>query len=202
MYIIGLTGGIASGKSTVSKILQEEGFAVIDADGIARALAAPGQPLWELFVRRFGKEILQSDQSLDRKKIGAQVFADPSLCQWMNEASHPFIKKEMDRGIQEHQKQAAPFLILDVPLLYEAGWDAAVDEVWVVSVDPKIQLERLRARDSMDEKTAADRIRSQMPLVEKVMRADFVIDNGGTKEETKGQILQKISLLKGRLAEQ
>ena len=108
----------------------------------------------------------------------------------------------MDRCIQEHQKQAAPFLILDVPLLYEAGWDAVVDEIWVVSVDPKTQLERLQARDSMDEKTAVDRIRSQMPLVEKVMRADFVIDNGGTKEETKGQILQKISLLKGRLAEQ
>ena len=199
MYVIGLTGGIASGKSTVSNFLRELGAVVIDADAIARQLANPQQPLWQKFVERFGEAVLLADKSLDRKKIGAIVFADKAQRRWLDKVSHPLIEKELRRLLAACKAQQAEIVVLDVPLLYEVQWDKLTDEVWVVYVDEQTQLERLQRRDAMPESLARQRIAAQLPLEEKARKADFVIDNMGLQEKTKEQVRGRWSLLESRV---
>ena len=199
MYVIGLTGGIASGKSTVSNFLRELGAVVIDADAIARQLANPQQPLWQKFVEHFGEAVLLADKSLDRKKIGAIVFADKAQRRWLDEVAHPLIEKELRRSLAACKAQQAEIVVLDVPLLYEVQWDKLTDEVWVVYVDEQTQLERLQRRDAMPESLARQRIAAQLPLEEKARKADFVIDNMGLQEKMKEQVRGRWSLLESRV---
>ena len=201
MQVIGLTGGIASGKSSVSKFLQALGAVVIDADAIARQLASPQQPLWQKFVEHFGEAVLLADASLDRKKIGALVFADQEQRRWLDAVSHPLIEKELRRQMAECKAQQADVVVLDVPLLYEVHWESLADEVWVVYVDEQTQLERLQKRDAMPEALARQRIAAQLPLAEKARRADFVIDNMGSQEQTAEQVRRRWSLLESRVGD-
>ena len=189
MKIIGLTGGIACGKSTVSTELRALGAAIIDADALAHELSQPHQPLYNAYVQRFGREIVTADGTLDRAAIARRVFADPAARAEVDAIAHPLIRmaaEERLRAARDENKRAA---VLDVPLLFEAGWDALADETWVVALPREEQLARLLARDtSMDEGEARARIAAQMPLAEKCARADVIIDNSGTKEEIREYI--------------
>ena len=184
MNIIGLTGGIACGKSTVSKILRSLGAKVIDADAAAHALSQPKQPLYDAYVARFGAEILTAQGTLDRAAIGRIIFKDPNVRAEIDALAHPLIQAAVEQQMQAVCPNA-PAVVLDVPLLFEARWEVLTDEVWVVSLPEAAQLVRLMERDpAMTEEEARARIAAQMPLSEKRARADVVIDNSGTKEET------------------
>ena len=189
MKIIGLTGGIACGKSTVSTELRALGAAIIDADALAHELSQLHQPLYNAYVQRFGREIVTADGTLDRAAIARRVFADPAVRTEVDAIAHPLIRmaaEERLRAARDENKRAA---VLDVPLLFEAGWDALADETWVVALPREEQLKRLLARDkAMDEGEARARIAAQMPLAEKCARADVIIDNSGTKEEIREYI--------------
>ena len=189
MKIIGLTGGIACGKSTVSADLRALGAAIIDADALAHELSQPHQPIYNAYVERFGREIVTADGTLDRAAIARRVFADPAVRAEVEAIAHPIIRRAAEerlRAARDENKRAA---VLDVPLLFEAGWDALADETWVVALPREEQLVRLLARDkAMDAGEARARIAAQMPLAEKCARADVVIDNSGTVEEIREYI--------------
>ena len=189
MKIIGLTGGIACGKSTISAELRALGAATIDADALAHELSQPHQPIYNAYVERFGREIVTVDGTLDRAAIARRVFADTALRAEVEAIAHPIIRsaaEERLRVARDENKRAA---VLDVPLLFEAGWDTLADETWVVALPREEQLARLLARDtSMDAGEARARIAAQMPLAEKCARADVVIDNSGTVEEIREYI--------------
>ena len=189
MRIIGLTGGIACGKSTVSKELCALGAVIIDADALAHELSRPNQSIFSAYVARFGMDIVAEDGTLDRAAIARRVFADPIVRAEVDALVHPLIRtaaEERLRTARENNERAA---VLDVPLLFEAGWDALADETWVVALPAEEQLTRLLARDrSMSTREARARIAAQMPLAEKCARADVVIDNRGTQEEVREYI--------------
>ena len=189
MKIIGLTGGIACGKSTVSTELRALGAAIIDADALAHELSQPHRAIYNAYVERFGREIVAADGTLDRAAIARRVFANPAVRAEVEAIAHPIIRRAAEerlRAARDENKRAA---VLDVPLLFEAGWDALADETWVVALPREEQLVRLLARDkAMDAGEARARIAAQMPLAEKCARADVVIDNSGTVEEIREYI--------------
>ncbi len=189
MRVIGLTGGIASGKSTVSYVLKSLGAVIIDADQVARKVVEPGQPAWQDIVKEFGHEILNEDMSINREALGRLVFKDQKLLEKLNRITHPrvieYFEQELARLAKERPDSV---VVLDVPLLFESGMDRLADEIWVVWADEPVQLERLMEREGFTSEEAWQRIRAQMPLTEKARRADKIIDNSGTLEETVEQI--------------
>jgi dephospho-CoA kinase len=193
MRLIGLTGGIASGKSLVSRQLQGLGAMVIDADRIARDVVQPGRPGWEMIVREFGRSFIDSDGGLDRKALGRLVFNDPRELERLNRITHPLILAEIEKLLQIYRSGYEGVVVLDAPLLFETGLDRFVDEVWVVMVDQQTQVKRLMERDLLTEQEAEHRIRLQIPLEEKASRADRVIDNSGLPEETERQVQLALS---------
>ena len=172
MYVIGLTGGIACGKSTVAKRLKEKYQApLLDTDRIAWDMSAPGEPLWQSYVDRYGREkALLSNGQLDRAAIGKIVFSQPEERIWVDHMSHPLIKEEVRRRLKRCQEAGQRVAVVDVPLLFEAGWEPLADEIWVVYVDEATQLARLIERNQLPEALARQRIASQMPLAEKKRR--------------------------------
>lgn len=190
MIVIGLTGGISSGKSMVSHHLNEKyGAPVIDADLIAYELSEPNKPVWEGYVSHFGKEkVLLPDGKLNRSAIAGIVFSNEEEEAWMNSMALPLIKKEVLSRIAVFQKEGHKAVIFDAPLLIECGWENLADSVWVVYVTPQVQLERLMKRNNYDEQTAKIRIASQLSLEAKKKKADIVIDNSGKMEDSLRQI--------------
>ena len=189
MKIIGLTGGIACGKSTVSKALRALGACIIDADALAHELSQPNQALFNAYVQRFGMAIVTPGGTLDRAAIARLIFTDPNMRAEVEKISHPLIRRAVEERLRMAEKEQKRAAVLDVPLLFEAGWDALADEVWVVALPTEKQLTRLLARDkTMSEGEARARIAAQMPLAEKCARADVIIDNSGTKEETRDYV--------------
>lgn len=188
MYIVGLTGGIASGKSTVSAILRDHGAYIIDTDKIAHDIVAPGCSAWKEIVNVFGTGILAPDNHIDRKKLGDMVFADRSLRSCLESITHPKIKESVLQAICCAQSAGYRVVVLDVPLLIEAGWMGMVNETWVVYVDEAIQLARLQKRNGLTVDEAIARISSQMPLKSKLQYADVIIDNDGDTENTTVQV--------------
>lgn len=182
--VIGLTGGIASGKSTMARFFRDKGAAVLSADTIAFALAKPRQILYRLYVAHFGEGILQADGTLDRRAIGRLVFDNDAERQWLDETTHPILERAVRRQIAVKQAKNFPVIILDVPLLFEAGWDKMTEENCLVFVDEAVQLARLMRRNGYTEAEARARIAAQMPLSEKKKRADTFIDNNGSLEES------------------
>jgi dephospho-CoA kinase len=186
--VIGLTGGIASGKSTVSRLLREMGATVIDIDAIAREVVAPGLPAWEEIVAWQGRAILQADGSLDRRRLGDIVFGDDKARARLEEITHPRITVAANAALAAAEQAGAVVAVLDMPLLYEAGWQKKLDEVWVVYVDAATQLRRLTARDTLTAGQAKARVAAQLSLDEKARRADVVIDNSGSAAATAAQV--------------
>ena len=188
-FLVGLTGGIASGKSIVSRQLAELGCRLVDADILAREVVAPGEPAWHAIVEEFGPEVARPDRQLDRKRLGALVFADPARRKVLEAITHPAIAARREtilEGLAAERFDGV--VVLDVPLLIEVGGAARVDRVVLVYAEPEVQLARLMGRDGFDRGEAERRVASQMPLAEKVRHAHFVIDNSGTPEETAAQV--------------
>ena len=183
--VIGLTGGIATGKSTVARCLEEQGAVVIDADSLSREAVRPGSAALERIVALFGPEMLLADGSLDRKRLGRLIFADPDKRCQLERITHPAIRRLADERISRLAAEGARVVFYMAPLLIEAGAVDRVDEVWVVTVRPEIQLERLMGRDAIERAEAERIIASQMPLAEKERHGRIVIDNSGTPEETR-----------------
>ncbi len=203
MLIVGLTGGVASGKTVVSEVLRDEGAYIIDADQIARELVQPHRPAWSEIVRSFGKEILQEDGSIDRKKLADRVFVDPDQRKLLNQILHPLITGEMDRRAREiGQKDPEAIVVIDAPLLVEVGYHQRVDKLMVVASTQTEQIERLKVRDGISSEEALRILSSQMPVEEKVKLADFVIRNEGSLVEVRERAkevfreLRKIALQK------
>lgn len=190
--VIGLTGGIASGKSTVSEMFKNLNMPVVDADKIAREVVMPGQEAYKQIVEKFGPEILREDQTLDRKKLGQIVFSDPKRREQLNKITHPAIRahmlKERDQYVQAKEK----CVVLDIPLLFESKLMHFVEKIIVVYVDEEVQIRRLMNRDQFSEREAKQRIQAQMPLKEKRKQADAVIDNNGTIAESFRQLKETL----------
>lgn len=198
--ILGLTGGIASGKSTVSALLRERGITVIDADQIARQVVEPGMPAYEAIVRHFGTEILQPDRSINRKKLGEIVFSNESERHILNGIVHPEVRKVMREQAEAAERAGERIVVMDIPLLFESKLQHMVDKIAVVYVPAPVQLERLMKRDALDEQQAMKRLQAQLPIEWKKEHADYVIDNQGTLEETKRQVEQLLLALETELA--
>jgi dephospho-CoA kinase len=189
MKIVGLTGGIASGKSTVSRWLAEAGAHIIDADLLAREVVAPGQPAFAAVVDHFGSGILKNDGTIDRDRLAAEVFADPKQKAVLERIIHPAVAEAMAARLAQI-KATAPesIVVLDVPLLFEAGMDAGLDLVVMVDAPDAVQLHRLMKRNNLSRTEALARIGAQMPMAEKRRRADVVIDNSGSLASTRTQV--------------
>ncbi|MGM0212957.1 dephospho-CoA kinase [Enterococcus sp. AZ109] len=188
-YVLGVTGGIASGKSTVVKIFREAGFPVVDGDIVARQVVEPGTPGLAALIDVFGGEIITSAGTLNRKKLGNLIFSDAKERQKLNHTLDPYIRDEIDQQINT-AKLDSPLVIADIPLLFEGHYERKMDAVAVVYVDQATQMQRLMRRNNLTETEATSRIRSQMSLEEKKQLADFVFDNRGSMEETKHQVIQ------------
>ncbi|MFW0781057.1 dephospho-CoA kinase [Rossellomorea marisflavi] len=186
--IIGLTGGIASGKSTVSALLQEKGYTIIDADLAARMVVEVGQPAYLAIVEAFGKGILQENGQIDRAVLGAIIFNDQTKRNLLNGIVHPAVRSMMLSHKDEAVENGKQTIIKDIPLLFESDLTWMVDRTIVVTVEKDVQLSRLMKRNKMTEEEAASRISSQLPLREKVEKADAVIDNNGSVEDTLKQV--------------
>lgn len=187
---IGLTGGIASGKSSVSKLLVSLGAILIDADQIAREVMLPGHPVLAAVAKHFGQVVLLEDGSLNRKKLGELVFNHPDQLQALNQITHPAIRQEMrDRKHKFEVQFPGRLIVSDIPLLYESGLEDGYEQIMLVYVPRKIQLERLMKRDGLDKDQAVRRLEAQMDIEEKKQKADIIIDNSGDFEDTKKQIL-------------
>ncbi|WP_338788953.1 dephospho-CoA kinase [Metabacillus sp. FJAT-53654] len=195
--VIGLTGGIASGKSTVSDMLRKQGIRVIDADQIAREVVEIGKPAYEQIVKTFGQDILHEDKTINREKLGTLIFSEENKRQQLNKIVHPAVRKEMLKQTEEEKAHQAKIVVLDIPLLFESKLTYMVDEIIVVYVDEETQLKRLMKRNSYSEEEAKIRIGSQFPLKEKAELADEIIHNQGSIEETRAQVHELISKLIG-----
>jgi len=186
MLNVGLTGGIASGKSTVSRILAEKGAVLIDFDEMAHAVQDPGGPVWREIIRHFGREMLLEDGTIDRRKLGETVFADREKRELLNRLVHPAIFEEWQRRLAKiRARRADAIVVSDIPLLIEAGMKGMVDLVLLVYITPEEQIRRVMARDGFSREEAERRLAAQMPIDEKLRSADIVIRNEGSPEETR-----------------
>lgn len=186
---VGLTGGIASGKSAVAEVLKSQKIPVVDADEVSRAVMRPGSSLFHDIVQAFGHEVLNQDGDLDRVALGEKVFSSPQALERLNALTHPVIWAEMQRQVTELE-QVHPLVVVMVPLLLENRRQDWVDEVWVVSLPRHVQKARLMERNHLTDEQAEARISAQMPLEEKLALADRVIDNSGSLENLHQSLLE------------
>lgn len=183
MKWIGLTGGIATGKSTVSRILESRGYPVVDADAIVHRLLMPGQTAYRNIVSHFGTQILNPSGHIDRKILGEIVFKNPLERKSLEALIHPEVQKEVSRERQEHEIEGERYAFYDVPLLFENNLKQQFDLVVTVWCDLNQQLQRLMMRSQLSEQQARERVESQLPLIEKVKASDYCIDNSGIDSE-------------------
>lgn len=181
--VIGLTGGIASGKSTITDFLRRQGYPVIDADQVVHELQAKGGKLYQVLVAEFGHSILTAEGDLDRKKLGQAVFENAGLRARLSLLQDKIIREEL-LARRDALKQTEDVIFMDIPLLYEADYSGEVDEVWLVYVDKAQQLERLMKRNGFSVQDAENRLNAQLSLEEKRSKAQVLIDNSGVIEET------------------
>lgn len=188
MRIFGLTGGIASGKSTVARLLRELGAPIVDADLLAREVVAPGTEALAEIAETFGPEMLLANGELDRKALGAKVFADAAAREALGAITHPRIAKAGQDAMAAFAAQGEPIAIYEAALIVEKNLQSGMHGLIVVSVPEDVQLQRLVARDNIDMDDARARLASQLPLADKLAVADFVIDNSGSPADTKQQV--------------
>jgi dephospho-CoA kinase len=189
--IIGLTGGIVSGKSTVARMFKDLGAKIVDADKLGHKVILPQGAAWKRIIKIFGEDILQKDQTINREKLGKIVFANQNLLKKLNKITHPeiikLIKKEISLA-KDNSKEEKKILIIDAALIYETKIDRLMDKIIVVYLDKEEQLKRLIKRNNLSEKEALQKIKSQIPLKEKIEIADYVIDNSNSLDKTKEQV--------------
>ena len=189
--IVGLTGGIVGGKSTVALMFRDLGAKIINADKLGHSVILPHKPAWKKIVKLFGKDVLQNDLTIDREKLGKMVFANQIFLKKLNEITHPeitrLIKKEINLAKNKIHNQEK-VLIIDAALIYEAKIDGFMDKIIVVYIDKDEQISRLIKRNNLPKNEALQRIRSQIPMKEKAKIADYVIDNSNSLDKTKKQV--------------
>ncbi len=203
MVIAGLTGGIATGKSTVSAFLQDAGAVIVDADKIAREVVQKGRPAWQKIAGTFGPSVLLPEGEINRALLGEIIFNDPDRKQVLNGIVHPEVILETATRLADiEKKQPGVVVILDVPLLIESGMETGLSDIIVVYVPEPVQMRRLMARDALTRDQAVARIRSQMPIEEKKKRATIVIDNSGSRDDTRSLSLSVYRHLKEKITRQ
>jgi dephospho-CoA kinase len=187
--IIGLTGGIASGKSTAAKYLERRGAYVIDADRLGHRAYEPGTAAFDAVVKAFGAEVVGGDGRIDRKVLGGKVFGDPEALARLTDIVWPEIRRlaTLETAAARHEDPAR-VIVLEAAVLLEAGWDRTVDEVWAVIVEPEVAMARATARDGVDRETVQRRMDAQMSNAERIARADVVIDNSGSEAALEAQL--------------
>jgi dephospho-CoA kinase len=187
MKIIGLTGGIGSGKSVIAGFLKELGAAVIDADKIGHEMIEPGTPVWQEVVDTFGRDILDPHGAIVRKKLAQIVFSDPSALEKLNRITHPRILAEVKTRLKEYEKQGFKVVVMEAAILIEAGWAPLADEVWLALAPADVTFQRLKQR-GLPESEALARIAAQVPGEAKISRAQVVIHNDGSLEDLKAKV--------------
>ena len=195
--IIGITGGIASGKSTVTEFLRQQGYQVIDADQVVHELQEPGGRLYQALLSAFGPAILQEDGRLNRPKLGAMIFGNPQLLAQSSQLQNEIIREELSRR-RDLLAETEDFFFMDLPLLFELEYDNWFDQIWLVDVTEETQLSRLMARNVLSQEEAEKRIAAQLSLQEKRKRADVLIENNGPLELTQEQLRDTLQKLERR----
>ena len=195
--IIGITGGIASGKSTVTEFLRQPGYQVIDADQVVHELQEPGGRLYQALLSTFGTAILQEDGRLDRPKLGAMIFGNPDVLARSSQLQNEIIREEL-AGRRDLLAETEDIFFMDLPLLFELEYDNWFDQIWLMDVTEEIQLSRLMARNALSREEAEKRIAAQLSLQEKRKRADVLIDNNASLEETRQQLRDALQKLERR----
>lgn len=188
MKIIGLTGGIGSGKSTVSKFLAHLGAVVIDADKVGHEVFKPGTKAWQEVVDAFGQGIISADGTIDRRKLGEIVFSNPDARAKLNQVMHPLIYEQVKFRIEEYGKKGVAIIIVEAPLLLEVGWKSLVDEVWVTSASEATVIKRLKEQKGLPEAQSLARVRAQLTDEERIRQADVVIDTDCALDELKERV--------------
>lgn len=194
-YFLGLTGGIASGKSTADNFFEKQNIPIIDSDLIAHQIMEVGQKCYQAIVNYFGKNILNDDQTINRHKLGGIVFNDKTKLKKLNEITHPLVHQEIKRKMERYRLNQKKLVVVDVPLLFESGFESLCDGVLVISISPELQVKRLMKRNNFTKEEALVRINNQMPLSEKEKRATYVVANTGTIDDLEkrlSDLLQKI----------
>ena len=177
--VIGLTGSIGTGKSEAARQLEALGASIISADQVGHEAYTPNTEAWEQVVVAFGDDILQDGGEIDRRKLGAVVFSDPGQLEKLNQIMHPRMARMVADKIEELRDQGVEVVVVEAALLFEAGWDSLVEEVWVTDSTEQVVIERLKQRNGMSEEEARKRISSQMGRTERLERSDYVIENSG-----------------------
>jgi dephospho-CoA kinase len=199
-HVIGLTGGIASGKSTVAEMLRARGAAVVDADQLARVVVAPGQPALDDIAREFGREVLLADGTLDRQKLGAIVFSDPGRRAALERITHPRIAALAQAEIAAHAARGAQVVFYEAALLVERGSYRGFDALVVVTASPEVQRQRLAERDSLSVDDIERRLEAQLPLAEKVAVATWTVDNHGDRGQLEREVDALVRAVEQRFA--
>ena len=199
MILVGLTGGVATGKSTVAKMFKRCGAIVIDADKLAREVVEPGKPAWYAVVNTFGSQVVRPDRSLDRHVLGAMVFRNRSKLRRLERIIHPRVAREQQRLVRRIAKRKPRAVVIyEVPLLFEVGVDKRVDKIIVVTADRDTQIARLKKRNGLSRAEAIRRIRSQMPLAKKIQQADHLLNGTILRPSLRkqvGQLFRDLRLL-------
>lgn len=194
-YFLGLTGGIASGKSTADEFFKKKKIPIIDSDLIAHRIMEIGQNGYKAVVDYFGTDILNDDQTINRRKLGGIVFNDKAKLKKLNELTHPLVHQEIKQQMAQYRANQEKLVVIDVPLLFESGFESLCNGVLVISITPELQIERLMKRNAFTKKEAVARISNQMPLSEKEKRATYVVANTGTIDDLEkklSDLLQEI----------
>lgn len=198
MIVIGLTGNIACGKSTVGKMLQELGVTLIDADLIVHGQMAPGKPVWQAIVQEFGREILNPDETINRPQLGGIVFSDPAALKRLEAITHPAARQGINEAIEATTGEV---VVVEAVKLVEAGWHHGRDSLWVVTCSPETQVERMMRDRGLTEGEARARLTAQPPVESKLRLAAVVIDNSGSREETFAQVKQGLERMVKKLGD-
>lgn len=196
---LGITGGVGSGKSVVCDFIKDKGITVVSADELARKAVMPGTSAYDQIVSYFGKEVLSGDGTLNRKKLRGIITTDRKKKEMLEQFVHPAVFVQMDQEIENSRKRRDPVIAIEVPLLFETGIEAFFDFVLTVSVNTKVRIKRLISRDQITQKEAEALMAIQMPEKEKIEKADFVIDNNGVLDDTRGRVDQFYKKLLDRI---
>ena len=199
MYVIGLTGGIGSGKSTVARMLQQKGAKLLSADAAGHEVYEPARPAYQEIVDAFGRDIVGADGKIDRKVLGPIVFSDPKRLRRLNAITHPRMKELMGEKLAAERAGGARIAVLEAALLFDAGWDDLTDEVWVTVAPPAVAAARTAERSGVSVEEALSRIRTQMSSEERIARSQVVIDTNCALERTEKQVSEEWERLQERL---
>jgi dephospho-CoA kinase len=199
MLVIGLTGGIGTGKSTVARVLEEQGAAILDADKVGHEVYNPGRPGFHELVEEFGREIVADDGTIDRKKLGAIVFASQSQLAKLNSIVHPRMKGMMREKLEALRREGKSVAVIEAAILFEAHWDDLADQIWVTVAPPEIAAGRVAERSNLSVEQVMERIRAQMSNEERVRRATVVIDTSGDMASTEEQARERWGEVEAKL---